>query len=309
MKEKIAITIRSFGSDPSITDLLKRHCTLAYQNTSGTRMGEDDLIRELPGVSGVIAGTERFSSRVISAAENLRVISRVGVGTDSIDREAAAKRGITIYTTSAATVQPVAEHTTALILSIMKRIPEYQKTLREGDQSIRQGSLLSGKCVGIVGLGKIGSRVGELLSCMGCRICYYDPFSTTNPHPAWTRMKTLGDLLAKAEIITLHAPAQKDNAPIMNEEAFNQCRHGVLVINTARGSLVDETALYKALKTGRVAGAGLDVASREPYDGPLLGFPQVIVTPHVATNTVESRREMEMEAVNNLIKGLGDATP
>jgi len=304
MKKNIAITIRSFGLDPDVMDLLHSHVNITFKNTSGKRLLESDLARSIQNAAGVIAGTEQFSSQVIAASGDLRVISRVGVGTDSIDLDAASKRDIRIFTTPAATVQPVAEHTLALILSLMKKTAEYHETVKKGEHKIKEGSLLYGKDVGIVGLGRIGFRVAELLSCIGCTICYFDPFFTTLPPPSWKKMQSLHELLANVDIITLHTPSLKDNLPVLNREAFNQCRHGVLVINTARGSLVDESALSDALSTGRVAGAGLDVTIKEPYEGPLLAFPQVILTPHVASNTIESRKAMEMEAVENIIKGL-----
>lgn len=258
----------------------------------------------LRNADAVIAGTEHFSRNVINAAPGLKVISRVGVGLDSVDLEAAAGLGIQVLITATSTVQPVAEHTLALIFCLAKRIAEYNEAARKRDHGIKKASLIQGKKVGIIGLGRIGSRVGELVSCLGCSVIFFDPFINRCPDPRWEKAESIGQLISSADIITLHVPAQKDQVPLLDREAFNKCRKGVIIVNTARGSLVDEQALSDALECGTVAAAGLDVTIKEPYSGPLLAFPQVIITPHVASNTTESRKAMENEAVENLIEAI-----
>jgi D-3-phosphoglycerate dehydrogenase len=301
-KPILAITIRSFMFDDTVRTKLESYFTIGFVNTSGRRMTEPELLEVVQNADAVIAGTESFSGTVIGGAPNLKVISRVGVGLDSVDLDAASTRGIRVLITAASTVQPVAEHTLALIFYLTKRVAEYHESVRKNEHGIKQASLIRGKNVGIIGLGRIGSRVAELLSCLGCNIIFFDPFISRTPNPGWIKADSLDHLLACVDIITLHVPAQTGNIPLLNREAFNQCRKGVLIINTARGSLVDEKALYDALGNGNVAGAGLDVTIKEPYSGPLLQFPQVIITPHVASNTAESRSAMEHEAVENLIK-------
>jgi len=299
----VALTIRSFDHDGPAMARLREACRIGYVNRSGKRLGEGDLCRALGGADGVIAGTEPFSRRVIDACPDLRVISRVGTGTDSIDREAAERRGIRVLTTPDAPVQAVAEHTLALLLAILKRIPERNELVREGKADAQPGSILAGKTVGIVGLGRIGRRVAAMLRALGCRVIAYDPFRQ-GTDPAGVEIRgSLEDLVAGADILTLHAPAQPGNRPILDGRIFSLCRKGVVLVNTARGSLVDEKALVRALEDGTVAGAGLDVFPSEPYTGELLRFPQLVATPHVASNTRETRREMEMEAVENLIAG------
>lgn len=301
MKKKIAITIRSFGANTRVLEILNSQYTIGYSNETGVRLTREELCRVLEGTWGVIAGTEPFDKEVLDSARDLRVISRVGVGTDNIDLQTAQEHGIAVYTTSAATIQPVAEHTLALILCVLKNIVGYTDATRHGDYKVKSTSLLSGKTVGIIGLGRIGLRVGEMLSSLGCRIVFWDPYFIRPVPPEWKSAGSIADLLSSADIISLHAPSQKNNEPIMTRQEFNQCRNGVVLINTARGSLVDETALTEALQSGKVAGAGLDVTNTEPYSGPLCEFSQVIITPHVASNTRESRSAMEEEAVNNLI--------
>ncbi|HXW99398.1 MAG TPA: NAD(P)-dependent oxidoreductase, partial [Methanomicrobiales archaeon] len=212
---------------------------------------------------------------------------------------------IRVFTTPDAPVQAVAEHTLALLLAVLKRIPERNQIVREGKTDVQPGSLLAGKTVGIVGLGRIGRRVAAMLQALGCRVIAYDPFRQ-GTDPAGVEIRpSLEDLVAEAEILTLHAPAQPGNRAILDGRILSLCRKGVVLVNTARGSLIDEEALLRALEDGTVAGVGLDVFPSEPYTGKLLRFPQLVATPHVASNTVETRREMEMEAVENLIAGFG----
>jgi len=303
-KPVLAITIRSFMLDEPAKRRLESHFTIGYVNSSGKRLSEPELVNAVRNADAVIAGTEPFSGTVINAAPELKVISRVGVGLDSVDLDAASGRGIRVLVTAGSTVQPVAEHTLALILCLTKRVAEYSESARKNEHGIKQASLLRGKKAGIIGLGRIGSRVGELLSCLGCPVIFFDPFVSRPPDPRWEKAESLNQLLSGADIITLHLPAQKDQPPLLDREAFNQCRRGVIIVNTARGSLVDEQALTDALGSGTVAGAGLDVTVKEPYSGPLLSFPRVIITPHVASNTTESRRAMEQEAVENLIQAM-----
>jgi D-3-phosphoglycerate dehydrogenase len=228
----------------------------------------------------------------------------VGTGTDNIDLRTARARGIRVFTTPEAPVQAVAEHTLALILCLAKRLCPFNAQMRMGEYRTDPGTLISGKTVGIVGYGRIGRRVGSMLSALGCRVIVYDPPIAEREGVDVTFTGTLGDLADQADIISLHATPGQDGRPIFDDRVFSRCRRGVLFVNTARGSLVDEEALASAILSGRVAGAGLDVFSREPYSGPLLGLPQVIATPHVASNTRETRERMEMEAVENLMHGL-----
>lgn len=300
-KPSLAITIRTFTINEPVRAWLDSYFSVDFINTTGKRLSEKELMSAVRNADAVIAGTEPFSRAVLEPAQKLRVISRVGVGTDSVDMVTAEKKGITIQITTRATVQPVAEHTIALIFSMAKRITEYNNSARRNDYSVRTASLIQGKTVGIIGLGRIGKRVGEMMSALGCRVIFFDPFILKNPEPAWIQSPSLDELLAHSDIITLHIPAQRDNQPLMNREVFSRCRKGVLLVNTARGSLVDEKALYDAISRGVVAGAGLDVTIKEPYSGPLLGLPQVVFTPHVASNTTESRMAMEREAIENLI--------
>jgi D-3-phosphoglycerate dehydrogenase len=303
-KPTVAITIRNFDLQGGAMVELLSHLRPVYTNTTGRRLTEADLTGALGEAEIAIAGTEPFTREVIESAPRLRIISRVGTGTDSVDLGAARKKGVRVLTTAEAPVQAVAEHTLALILAVMKGIPLYNEGARKGDLSTRPGRLLSGSRAGIVGLGRIGTTVAAILEPLGCSVSYYDPFIGGTPARAWKRAGSLVELVREVDILSLHAPAQLGDRALITGEVFSACKRGIIIINTARGSLINEEAMITALRDGTVAGAGLDVLPRDPYDGPLLSFLQVIVTPHVASNTVETRARMEVEAVRRAVEAI-----
>jgi len=308
-KPKIAITIRSFGEGGRALERLWDQVSLTYHNTSSRRLTEDELVAVLRDAEGVIAGTEPFTSRVLESSPLLRAISRVGSGTDSIDHGAARERRIAILTTREAPVRAVAEHTMALTLACLKQIPQNDRAMRDGKEGSVPGRMLQGRSVGIIGLGRIGHQVARFLEPFGCRILYFDILPAKDVGAAWEQKETLREVLEESDILSLHATPTVSGKPILDEEAFHSIKQGVIIINTSRGSLIDEDALLRAIRTGTVAGAGLDVFRTEPYRGQLLACPQVIATPHVASNTRESRDAMEYEAVENLLEALEGGGP
>lgn len=303
MSVKTAITIRSFGAIKHLIAAIGETGSIVYSNDTGKRLVESELCEILKNANAVIAGTEPFTKEVFDSAPNLRVISRVGVGLDNVDMDAARDHGVTVMNTPDAPSLAVAEHTLSLLLAILKRIAQYNENMRRKDFSIEHGMLLSGKKAGIVGLGRIGHRVAEILEMLGCSIFYFDPFLLEPTSMQWIRTNTLEELLETVDIVTLHIPSQNEK-PLLDKEAFELCKPGIVLINTARGSLINEDALAFAIEQGIVWGVGLDVFSTEPYTGKLLNYPQVVITPHVASNTVESRHQMEIEAINNMINQL-----
>lgn len=300
---RVAITIRSFDLQGSAYKKLREQYTISFANISGRRLSEEELIAAVTGCTGVIAGTENFSSRVIHQSPSLKIISRVGVGTDSIDLKEAKSLGIHVATTPNSPIQAVAEHTLALLLSSLKRIPQYNEQMHRNNHAVVPGSLLSGKTVGIAGLGRVGTRVAEQLACLGCRISFYDPWFSREKPPAWKQYDSLETLVQDVDILSIHSAPLPEGLPLINDEVLSHAK-GITIINTARGTLIDEPALIRSLSSGAVRSAALDVFPSEPYTGKLLEFPQVIVTPHVASNTSESRSLMEMEAADNLIQYL-----
>jgi D-3-phosphoglycerate dehydrogenase len=303
-KINVAVTIRSFNKDNLSREGFMKRCEVSFFNATGRRLSENELIRALDGADAVIAGTEHLGENVFAACPCLRIISRVGVGVDNIDLEAAKKNHVIILSTPEAPVQAVAEHTIALLLSLMKHIPMYNVNVRNGNFTLTAGSLLCGKTAGIVGMGRIGKKVASILTGFGCRILYYDPFVQNSIPESWERLERLEDLMSRSDILSLHSPPQPDGSPIITAELMTCSRRGMIIINTSRGSVLDEQALMHGLDSGVISGAGLDVFSVEPYTGPLLKYPQVIVTPHVSSNTTESRDQMETDAMDNLLTAI-----
>ncbi|NYT04916.1 MAG: hydroxyacid dehydrogenase [Methanomicrobiales archaeon] len=306
---RVAIPIRNFNAGSEAFRDLAGRCAVTYINTTGRRLDGEELAAAIADADGIIAGTEPYPASVLDRAPALKIISRVGVGIDSIDAACTGSRGIAVRTTPGPVTRAVAEHTLALILSALRNIPQYQHRLRTGNSEPVGGAMLSGKTVGIIGFGRIGRTVAGMLSALGCRILFFDPFlaGSANGGP-WEPAASLDDLLGRADIVSIHASAAEGGTPIMTGERFSRCKKGMILVNTARGSHIDEASLIAAIEDGTVAHACLDVFSHEPYQGPLLAFSQVIATPHVATFTRESRMLMEREAVDNIIRFLEETT-
>lgn len=256
-------------------------------------------------VVGLLAGVEPLTARVIANAGNLRVISRCGVGLDNVDQDQARERSIRVFSTPDAPVDSVAEMTLGLMLATLRRIAEADRQVRAGGWPRLKGHLLKAQTVGILGLGRIGRRVAGLCRGFGARVIACDPI--VDNYPAGVVRVDLAELLAQANIVSLHLPYNDTTRYLIGAQQLAAMQPGSLLINTARGGLVDEAALLEALQAGRLAGAGLDVFESEPYSGALTQLPQVILTPHLASSALESRREMELEAAGNLYLGLRNA--
>jgi D-3-phosphoglycerate dehydrogenase len=258
-----------------------------------------NLLQEYKPV-GILAGTEPITRSALDKAKNyLKVISRVGVGWENVDREFAEQIGIRVYRTHGVLSQAVAELTIGLILSALRYISSNDRLIRQGRWQKTMGGLLAEKLVGIIGFGSIGQRVGELVTAFGAKVVYYDPEKIIVP---WARAVSLPELLSRAEIITIHASGR--DKIIGQEELGNICKKEVILVNTARGGLIDEIALQEFLAEGRINFACLDVFEDEPYCGPLCSLDNVILTPHIGSYAKEARVLMERTAVDNLLKGL-----
>ena len=302
----VAIALRSFaeyGNEP--LDILQQHGYTLIKNDKIDNLSEDALSDLLKDVNGVIAGVERYSKTILRGAKQLKVISRVGIGLDNIDLEYATKTGIKVVNTPDAPSWPVTEYTITMILMLLKKLHVYDQRLRQGIWSPIESYMLRDKVVGIVGLGRIGQNVGVSCAAFGCLVVGYDPYIDAEVVDEHIEIKkTLEDVLKVADIITLHIPLTKDNYHLISTRELEIMKNGSFLINTSRGGVVDEDALYLALKNGHLAGAALDVFEKEPYDGPLFEIENVIVTPHTAAMAKEARIAMEIEAVENLVTEL-----
>lgn len=260
-----------------------------------------DLVREHRPV-GMIAGIEPLTERVLADAGGLKVISRCGAGTDSVDLAAAQRLGITVTATPDAVTVPVAELTMGLILGVLRHIHVADASVRRGGWERPMGTLLFEKTVGIVGLGRIGTYLSRLLSPFGCRLVGFDPALAMHEI---CRLVEMEELLELSDVVTLHLPYSEENHGIINRDRISRMKQGAVLINAARGGLVDEQALAEAIRSGWLSGAGLDCFEKEPYRGDLTELPQVLLTPHIGSYAAEARSMMERQAVDNLLLELG----
>lgn len=269
-------------------------------NPFGRRLSESEVaeLLALHRPIGMVAGVEPLSRAVLSAADGLKVISRCGTGLDNVDLEAARELGIVVRNTPLAPVASVAELTVGLMLCALRKVPVADASVRRGEWPRLKGGLLRGRRVGIVGCGRIGTAVASLLSAFGCELVGFDPLITEH---TTLRMVTLAELLCWSDIVSLHAPLNDSTRHVIDADALSRMKPGSVLVNTARGGLVDEAALEEALREGRVSAAALDVFEEEPYRGALVEMPErTVLTCHVASSAIEARRQMETEAVENL---------
>lgn len=247
---------------------------------------------------GLIAGVEPLTRAVLGAAPALRVVSRCGVGTDNIDLAAAEEMGIEIRTTPDAPVDSVAELTVGLILSMLRFIPQNDHRVRAGDWKGPKGNLLRGKCVAIIGCGRIGTAVAKLLQPFGVSIVGHDPFLASHD---LIELLSMTEALSRADIVSLHVALSDDTRRLINHERIEFMKHGSWLVNTARGGLVDHSAIEQALRSGHLAGAALDVFDEEPYYGPLSELHNTVLVPHIGASAIEAREQMERQAIKNAI--------
>ncbi len=278
-------------------------CLEVINNPYGRRLTENEvtsLIKEYQPI-GIIAGVEPLTRRVLMNAVNLRVISRCGIGLDSVDIEAADELGISVLNTPDAPTEAVAELTLGMILSVLRKIPLLDRNLRNKIWKGPNGILLQGKTIGIIGCGRIGSRLAELLKPFNCILQGYDP--ALGSHELMD-LVSLDVLLESSDIISLHIPLKSGTRNLISSEKIKMLKKGAVVINISRGNLLDEYALYEALKSGDLNGAALDCFADEPYTGPLVDLENVVLSPHMGSSTVETREKMEKNAVDNLMSEL-----
>ena len=301
MRQKVFISTSSFAKfDTSPLELLKDAGLDTQLNPYERKLTEDECLALYGNIDGLIAGTEALTKKVLKSAVNLKVISRCGAGLDNVDLNAAKKQGIQVFNTPYGPTSAVAELTVALILSLLRHINRMDRDMRAGKWQNRMGHLLQGKKVGIIGFGKVGQKVAELLIGLGTQIAYCDP-AVVEVKADYKQM-TLEELLTWSDIITIHASGKN---PLLGHDELVKMKRGSWLVNCARGSMVNEKTLCQALEEGRLSGAALDVFEKEPYEGPLSRLDNVILTPHIGSYAKEARVEMEIQAAKNLIEGLG----
>jgi D-3-phosphoglycerate dehydrogenase len=254
------------------------------------------LLPALAGVDAVIIrSATRIDAAALAQAPNLRVVARAGVGLDNVDVEAATKAGVMVVNAPSSNTVSAAEHAVGLLLAVARNVPQAMASLRAGEwqRSRFTGAELYGKVAGILGLGRIGELVAQRLAAFCMQVIAYDPYvPTARAAQLGVRLVGLEDLLAEADFISVHLPKTAETSGLIGERELRLVKPGVLIVNAARGGIVDENALALALKDGRVGGAGIDVfATEPPADSPLLAFPNVVVTPHLGASTHEAQEK------------------
>ena len=302
--KKILVTPRSLtkDGDPALDLLIQEGFELVF-SPPGKIPQESELKELLPGCVGYLAGVEPITAAVLEAADNLKIISRNGTGINTIDLRAARQMNIKILRAEGANARGVAELTLGTILALIRSIPFSDSCMKRGLWERRKGLELQGRTLGLIGCGKIGQLVTRLALAFGMDLLAYDAFPDQrfNPGPNF-RFTSLEEVLANSDIISFHCPEQADGRAILDSERMLRLKPGVVIVNTARASLIDETAILEALQEGRVAGLALDVYDREPpAPSPLLSDDRVIATPHLGGYTSESVSRATLAAVENLL--------
>jgi D-3-phosphoglycerate dehydrogenase len=258
----------------------------------------------------VLRGSPPFTAQLMARAPHLRVIAKNGAGVDSVDLAAAARLGIQVKVAAGANANAVAEHALALMLSLIRNLSTMDRQVRAGywPPIAYQGRDFRGSVVGILGFGSIGRQAAHLASCLGAQVCVY-----RRPHQtlecAYETLDDLHAFLARVDILSLHCPLNAQTRGLIGERELAAMKPGALLVNTARGPVVDEAALVAALQRGHLAGAGLDTFDVEPLDPQhaLLQLPQVVLTPHVAGMTIDAALRVALMTADNILQGLNRA--
>jgi D-3-phosphoglycerate dehydrogenase / 2-oxoglutarate reductase len=256
----------------------------------------------------VVRSATQVDAEVLAAGRNLKVVGRAGIGLDNVDVKAATRLGVMVVNAPQSNVISAAEHTVALILAQARNIPQADAALREGrwERSRFQGAELYGKTLGIVGLGRVGALVAQRLNAFGMRVIAYDPYvSRDRAAQMGVELASLVEVLTRADVVTVHLPKTPETTGLIGERELAAMRPGARLVNTARGGLVDETALAKAVESGHLGGTALDVFSEEPTtQSPLFELDRVVVTPHLGASTTEAQDKAGVAIAEQLILAL-----
>ena len=274
-----------------------------------TDLKEDELIRILGDYDALLvrSGTD-VNAKVIEAGKRLKFIGRAGVGVDNIDVEAATRKGIIVANAPEGNTLAATEHTMAMMQALARNIPQANASLKkkEWKRSKFMGVELNEKTLGIVGFGRIGREVAKRANAMDMKCVAYDPFITKErAAQLGVEMMSIAELFKVADVITVHTPLIAETKHVINAKSIATMKDGVRIINCARGGIIDEKALYDAIKSGKVAGAALDVFETEPpFESPLLALDQVIVTPHLGASTVEAQLNVAVSVAKQCVEVL-----
>jgi phosphoglycerate dehydrogenase-like enzyme len=310
--QRILVTPRSLtrSGHPALARLAEAGYEVVYC-TPGQQPEEEELLRLLPGCAGYLAGVEKISARVLESAPELRVISRNGTGVNNIDCGTAARLKIAVCRADGANARGVAELTIALMLALVRHIPLSDRRMKAGLWERREGIELGGRCLGVVGCGRIGQLVAEMAIALGMRVVAYDPCprSGAGPHERFHMATSLQAVLREADVLSLHCPPPDDGRPLLTRERIALLKHGAYLINTARGELLDDDAVLEALDSGQLSGAAIDAYRQEPPGHhPLVRHENAIAVPHIGAFSTESIARAVEAAVDNLLQVLAEGS-
>lgn len=303
---KVAIGPSSFGdASKKPIELLEKYGIEIVPNPYGRRLTEEEIIKHLEGIDGLIAGLEPLNRKVLDASKkSLKAIARVGIGMNNVDIPYAESVGIKVSNTPDGPTESVAEMTLTALLCLIRIVPQTNNKLHQGEWKKFIGRSLTGLNVGIIGYGRIGRRFREFLKGFSCNVYIYDPYLSDGIalEDGDIRCKTLDELLETADVISFHAAGAEE---IIGDNEIRKMKNGVVILNSARGELINEEALIAGLDSGKIQGVWLDAFWKEPYTGKLTQYDNVLLTPHVGTYTEQCRESMEVAAVNNILRDLG----
>jgi len=273
-----------------------------------TGMSKEELLKEIKTPDAIIVrSATKVTKEVIESAENLKLIVRGGVGIDNIDVEAAKSKGIEVLNTPTASTVSVAELVMGMMLSLVRSLNVADRSMKQGkwEKKKFKGIELSGKTLGLIGAGRIACAVAVRAKSFDMKVIAYDPYVSDEVFKKFEieRKDNLDDLLKEADIISIHTPLTEETKGLINRESIEKMKDGAILINCARGGIVDENALYEALKNGKLYGAGLDVYEKEPpEESPLFELDNVILTPHIGAATKEAQLRVGIDSAQKIIE-------
>ena len=313
MKTEILIATRSFGStSPKPFEVLTEAGLHYTRADMSQEMTEGRLIELLKGISGAIVGVVPVTAHVLENTPSLRVISMHGIGVDHIDLTAAERLGVVVANCPGTNDQAVADLTIGLMVAVARDLPRADATVRQGGWGRFEGGELWRKTLGLIGLGRIGRAVARRAIGFEMRVLVYDPYIQPNRNQQINGVEflELNEVIAKADFLSLHAPLTAETRHMISQRQLQAMKPSAYLINTARGDLVDEQALHRALCGKQIAGAAIDVFAEEPPTGsPLLDLENVVLTPHIGAHTREAIDRMGVMAAQNVVRTLQGGQP
>ena len=274
-------------------------------------IGSEDWLTEILDCDAFVVGLDKVSGETMKAAEGLKIVSKYGIGTDNIDKQTATELGIVVTNTPGASKIAVGELAIGLMFALRRFIPLHNGWVKSGKWDHLMGTELVGTTLGVVGIGNIGKEVITRARGLGMQVIAADPFWDADFAELYdVEQVSLPDLLKRSDVVTLHVPATPETVGMIGRAELAMMKSSAVLVNTARGELIDQEALYQALKGGKLAGAALDVWPTEPPTGsPLLELDNVIATPHTGGETVESRPRLSGMATDNVLNLLSGVRP